>query len=574
MENSKLKHSLLINICSVSLSCFVYSFSALAQDLQQSNVIFDFLDNVQNTTFNNKELEKTFSYSVAQNNNETSEIRQIESITQIKVEGNSIFTEEINQIIQSYKNQQITIEILNAIAEQISQLYINQGYITTRAVLSNISDNIAFIRVDEGLIETLEIEGAQELENYVRQRINFATKPPLNSNTLEDQLKLLKSDSLIETIEASLRPGTSERRNILTVKVSEANPFFGTIGIDNYSPPSVGATQMTLSAGHLNLFGFGDSLSFSYQPRLKDFFGTYSLDTVYRFPVNPMNGTVMVRVALQENTIIEQTFANLDIRGESQFYEISYRQPLIRNPRKEFALSLGMNYRNSQTFAGGLPLPFSIGPDSEGRSRTNVLILGQDYVTRDTRGAWRLGSQIRLGVGLFDVTTSQNTNDPDGYFVAWSGQVQRVKSLNPDNLLIVQGELQLSLDPLLPSEQFVIGGGQSVRGYRQNVRGGDNGFRFSIEDRITLVRNEDLFPTFQVAPFFDMGGVWNVSSNPNPQSDRKFIASFGMGFIWQPIPNLNMRLDYAPRLLNLVKIQDRSNNIQDDGLYFNLKYNL
>ena len=61
----------------------------------------------------------------------------------------------------------------------------------------------------------------------------------------------------------------------------------------------------------------------------------------------------------------------------------------------------------------------------------------------------------------------------------------------------------------------MIGGAQSVRGYRQSALSGDNGFRFSIEDRIALAHNQEGNPFFQVAPFADLGVVFN-SENPNP----------------------------------------------------------
>ncbi|BAQ62603.1 hemolysin activation/secretion protein [Geminocystis sp. NIES-3708] len=491
-------------------------------------------------------------------------------IKNIQVKGNSILNNEINTIIEPYKNQSVTGETLKNVADQITQIYLNKGYITTRAIVENVIDEVAIIRVDEGQVEAIEIEGAKRLENYVRQRVALGTTTPLNSGNLEDQLRLLKTDPLIDNIEATLRQGNAEKQSILVIKVSEADPFFATIGIDNYSPPSIGASQMTFGAGYGNVFGFGDSFSVSYQPRLEDWTGTYNLDLYYNAPLNPMNGSLQARVSIQENTVVEGDFQELDISGESQFYELSYRQPLIRTPREEFALSVGMSYRNGQTFTFQGPTPFGVGPNDDGITRTNVITFGQDYVKRETTGAWALRSQFRMGVGLFDVTTSNRSNDPDGYFFAWLGQIQRVQLLNPDNLLIIQGDIQLSLDPLLPSEQFVIGGGQSVRGYRQNVRAGDNGFRFSIEDRITLIRNEEKFPIFQIAPFFDMGSVWNAQGNPNFSANQQFIAALGLGLIWQPINNLNIRIDYAPPLIDLI---DRGNNIQDDGLYFNLKYN-
>jgi hemolysin activation/secretion protein len=149
--------------------------------------------------------------------------------------------------------------------------------------------------------------------------------------------------------------------------------------------------------------------------------------------------------------------------------------------------------------------------------------------------------------------------------------VQRVQVLNNNNFLIVQGDIQLSTSGLLPSQQFVIGGGQSLRGYRQNVRAGDNGVRLSIEDRITVQRDEAGAATLQFAPFVDVGWVWNVSDNPNDATlqDERFLAGAGLGLIWQPLPKLNIRLDYG---IPLVDIEDRGENAQDRGFYFSVNY--
>ncbi|HAG83213.1 MAG TPA: hypothetical protein DCL61_19230 [Cyanobacteria bacterium UBA12227] len=126
---------------------------------------------------------------------------------------------------------------------------------------------------------------------------------------------------------------------------------------------------------------------------------------------------------------------------------------------------------------------------------------------------------------------------------------------------------------LLPAQQFVIGGGQSVRGYRQNVRSGDNGLRFSVEDQITLDRDEVNNPSLLLAPFFDMGVIWNHPDNPNELPSEQFLAGLGLGLIWLPelIPGLELRVDYG---LPLVSIDDRGDNIQDSGFYFSVRYGL
>ncbi len=191
---------------------------------------------------------------------------------------------------------------------------------------------------------------------------------------------------------------------------------------------------------------------------------------------------------------------------------------------------------------------------------------------RDTRGAWSVRSLFSFGTGLFDAT-NRSAPEADGRFFSWLGQVQRVQLLSSSQLLIVQADMQLTPDSLLPSQLFVLGGGQSVRGYRQNVRAGDNGFRLSVEDRIALQRNEAGTPTLQIAPFVDAGAVWNVTDNPNNEflPSQRFLLGAGVGVIWEPLPKLNLRLDYAPLFLDL---GDRGNNLQDDGFYFSANYQL
>ncbi|MGL5511284.1 MAG: BamA/TamA family outer membrane protein, partial [Microcoleaceae cyanobacterium] len=67
----------------------------------------------------------------------------------------------------------------------------------------------------------------------------------------------------------------------------------------------------------------------------------------------------------------------------------------------------------------------------------------------------------------------------------------------------------------------------------------------------------------------DMGMVWNHSNNELNDSypDQRFLAGLGLGVIWQPIPQLSIRLDYARYLVTL---EERGNNAQADGFYFNV----
>lgn len=483
-------------------------------------------------------------------------------------------SKELNRIIEKAQGLPLTLAELRSVADQITGWYFQQGYITSVATVeeSAIKDGIVPIRVIEGIIEEIKIDPPTRRINskYVRSRINLGVSKPFSQSKLEEQLRLLQTDPLFEKVEASIRPGTKQGQSIVVVRVTEANPFNLGFSGDNYSPPSVGSERLGVGIGYRNLTGLGDQIFGTYYFSTQKG-GSNAYDFTYQVPLNPMNGTLQIRTAINKVKVIEAPLDIFDIHGQSELYEFTYRQPLVRSLREEFALSVGFSIQNGQTFTFAGPTPFGIGPDENGNSSTRTIRFAQDYVRRDVKGIWGLRSQFNFGIGAFDATINSNPNKPDGRFFSWLLQVQRQQRLSPDNLLIAQTDLQLTPDGLLPSQQFVIGGGQSVRGYRQNVRAGDNGLRFSLEDRIALQRDATGDEVLQIAPFLDLGLIWNVDSNPNLIQRQKLIAGAGLGMLWKPIPNLNLRLDYA---LPFVELEDRRQNAQDNGFYFSASYRL
>lgn len=492
-------------------------------------------------------------------------------IRKIEVTGTTVLSQEIAAIAKPFEGRTVTFKDLTNVANNITQLYLSRGYITTRAILADqtITDGVVKILVIEGSIEKIEVRGTVRLNpSYVLRRIKLDTGTPFKQNQLEDQLRLLKADPLFTAVEATLKPGTTLGKSILTVRVKEANAIAGFVGVDNYSPPAIGSERNGIIISYRNPTGIGDELSAYYYRSTAGSFNSFDFN--YRIPVNAMNGTVQLRYAPSDSKIIESNFSRFNFRADSQLYEISYRQPLLRNPREEFALSVGFGVQNGQTFLfNNTPFPFGIGPSGNGNTKTRILKFGQDYVKRDLRGAWGLRSQFSFGLDVLDATTNSEPI-PDGRFFSWLGQIQRVQQLGRDNVLIAQADVQLTPDSLLPSQQFVIGGGQSLRGYRQNARSGDNGFRLSVENRIVMLRDKAGQPNLQFAPFVDMGGVWNKSDNPNKLAGETFLASVGLGLIWEPIPRLGVRLDYAAPL---IEWRDRGDNAQDRGFNFNVGYN-
>lgn len=130
----------------------------------------------------------------------------------------------------------------------------------------------------------------------------------------------------------------------------------------------------------------------------------------YKLPLNADDSTLQLRGSFNDNRVIQDDFKDLDIEGESEFYEISYRHPLMRSTSEEFALLADFTIQNGKFSVARIP--------SIEDSRTRVIKLGQDYLKHDKQGAWVVGSQFSMGTGLFDATkTSEST--ADGQFFSW-----------------------------------------------------------------------------------------------------------------------------------------------------------
>lgn len=485
-------------------------------------------------------------------------------IKEIRVLGNTVLKDKINQLIQEYSNcnQQkcsVTFEDLIQLRSAITELYINNGYVTSGAFILNnqfIETGIVEIQVVEGELERIEIEGLNNLQKkYVRSRIRRATKPPLNRKNLEEALQLLQIDPLLKQVNARLIAGSTPGRNVLLMQLQERDAFNAGIAINNNQSPTIGSLQGIAFASYNNLLGLGDKLTAEYG--LTEGLDLYSLG--YKVPFNAKDGTFNLRYSNNNSEIIENQFDDLGIRSDSETLALGFRQPLVKKPQTELALGLALDIRRSQTFLlDDIPFSFSEGPE-DGKSKVSVIRFSQDWLQRNAKQVLAARSQFSFGIDAFDATVNDGT---DGRFFAWLGQFQWVQQVSPKTLVLAKINAQLTPDALLPLEKLSLGGVDTVRGYRQNQLVADNGIIGSVELRLPLTSNNLL----QLRPFFDIGTAWNNRAD-NP--DTQTVAGLGMGLTWQPNRNLFLQLDYG---IPLIAVEDEGDSLQENGVYFSLQY--
>ncbi|MEH2146423.1 ShlB/FhaC/HecB family hemolysin secretion/activation protein [Nostoc sp.] len=509
-------------------------------------------------------------------------------VERFEVVGSTVFSpEELALATAEFTKRPISLAQLFQASSKITDLYVNNGYITSGAYippqtlqsrvvkiqvvggkLEALKSHIVKIQVVEGKLEDIQVTGTRRLNpNYVRSRLAIATSPPLNRQRLLEALQLLQLNPLIQKVSAELSTGSRTGTSLLEVKISEAKTLSSQIVLDNGRSPSVGSFRRGLRLNEANLLGFGDGLSLGYT----NTDGSNSFDANYTLPLNPKNGTLTFNYGITSSHVIEPPFDFLDIESTSPYYELTFRQPIVQTPTQEFVLGLTASRRESDIssllqrygFPGSVLSP---GADEQGRTKVSALRFFQEWTSRNSREVIALRSQFSLGIDVLNATINQNA--PDSRFFAWQGQAQWVRLLAPETLLLLRLNTQLASRALLPLEQFGLGGQDSIRGYRQDYLLTDNGTFVSAEVQVPILRLPQINSTLQVVPFIDFGVGWNSSGRENP--DHNTLAAVGLGLRWSQGDRFTVRLDWG---IPLVSVDSNDRTLQDNGLYFSLLYN-
>jgi hemolysin activation/secretion protein len=298
------------------------------------------------------------------------------TVERFEFEGNTAFSDQILATVTApFVQRSITFAELLQAEAAITKHYIDAGYINSGAVILAgqaflQTGAVIKIQVIEGGLEEIQVTGTKRLKpNYVRSRLKLATAKPLNQKRLLKALQVLQLDPLIQSISADLSAGSRPELSVLNVKVKEAKSFKAEFFADNARTPSVGSFRRGVRVNEGNVLGFGDALGVEYANTN----GSNALNLNYKVPVNARNGSVAISGGVSFTNVIEEPFNNLDIKGDSYFVDLSFRQPIVQTPTQEFALGITASGQESHTQLLGINYPLSPGADASGTTQIAAL---------------------------------------------------------------------------------------------------------------------------------------------------------------------------------------------------------
>jgi len=398
--------------------------------------------------------------------------------------------EEIQAVTDAYIGKQVALKDLREMAERITNLYRDKGYMTCGAVLppQRIHDGVVEIRLIEGKTGKVNLTGNRFTKTgYITSRIGLKPGEIANTDKLNKDLRWFQGTNDVQ-LRVVMKPGAEEGTTDYDIMVFEPQNQSVTLYVDNDGYETSGRWREGIFYNMKSLTGHRDSLRAHFIR--SD--GTKAWALGYSVPISKKGMRLDLDYSGNRTEVIkgELKNRNLDVTGKSTSFSLTWRVPFHVTDRSRH--EAGLQYINQSTktdlYHGLFPwvddkinrvIPYvsftHYGKDSVFYHKHSFVLSRRSYIdgASDTAKLYRLSSFWQ----------KRNTN---GQF--WQARLD--------------GQLGNS-DNLSASDRFFIGGVNSVRGYEEGFIGGDKGIAMGIEYHIPV----DKAKRFFVYPFFDWGTI-------------------------------------------------------------------
>ena len=425
---------------------------------------------------------------------------------------------------------------------QVMQQYKNNGYILANITnLSLTPDGVLHVGISEGTIEGYKLHGNKRTKNYVIER-ELRQKPgdPFNVLLMKRGVQRLNNLGLFDDVEVKLLQGSKPNSVVVDVEVYEQNT--GTVGIGaGYSDSDGVVGQLTYS--EKNFLGTGSALSATWEFGGSD---NANYNISYTKPWIDKKETAMT-INLYRGTHEYTDYnrdgneiANYDKRRMGE--EITFSRAegeFVRN-----SISLRHRKDDYRGPVGGGPQYYEPGYPGEtyGKSvkerreenfgETRSIAFTRVYDNRDSVFDPHHGKRnsYSLEVAGFGGDFSYTKLSADyRYYWELNPKTKHVLALN------VAGGYAWGDMPL--SQRFSVGGGSTLRGYRDDQFKGNSMLRASLEYRVPISKK------FSLVAFVDEGYAWDKRDEKRFDL-KKMKTGYGIGARFQT-PIGPVRLDYG-----------------------------
>ncbi|WP_080411865.1 ShlB/FhaC/HecB family hemolysin secretion/activation protein [Burkholderia ubonensis] len=440
------------------------------------------------------------------------------------------------QVTQDYAGRCLGVSDIEAILSLFTKSFIERGFVTTRVYLpaQDLRSGRLVVTIVAGKIENYIAEGDRGRSIWLRGAFPASPGDLLNLRDLEqgiDQINRLGSNDA----RLDLRPGSQPGQSIVAVINEGRFPLHLFTSTDNLGANATGRNGLSATVTADSLLGLNEMLALTRRQSAFPFDGAHRSDSTalnVQLPVGYSTFSLNLSQSNYTNTLTLPSGISLVATGRVDSWSIGADRVIYRDRGTRMHLSATLGMMSSKNWLDGQFLQVS-------SRKLSFLSVGVSGFTHAFGGA----ANARVGVvrGLSWFGGLRDASDlPDDLphaqatkFTLEVGYDRRFRLGGVALVWSAQGSVQRALDTLYGSQQILIGGPSTVRGFLNSSLTGDNGY---------YVRNELSLPWRLDARWlgalsgraytgFDWGNVTNRAADV--PSGSLAGVTLGLGLNWK-----------------------------------------
>ncbi|SLM63257.1 ShlB/FhaC/HecB family hemolysin secretion/activation protein [Dickeya aquatica] len=374
-----------------------------------------------------------------------------------------------------YVGQCVQLAQINQLVHDVSNWYIERGYVTSRAFLreQDLSGGELQLEILEGRVEAITVN--QATAGLTRAAFAGMEGQVLNLRDIEqgmEQMNRLPSQQV--TVE--IAPGREAGYSRVNLTRAVRGPVSGSVTLDNSGQRSTGVWQLSGSLVVDNVLGVADQwfVSPGHSSRFASSHDARSVQAGMTVPWGYWTLGYSYSQSHYRNIFINRDYP-WDSAGRSDTHRLSLSRVVYRNARMKTALSATVSRRSSRHTLNGTVLPsgrqFSSVSLGLGHSQTlwgGLATFNPGY----SRGVRWLGGETDAG---------REAGAPRAAFNKWTLSASYAHPLADGVGYLGSLYGQYAADRLYGVEQLTLGGESSVRGIRSQYTAGNRGLYWRNE---------------------------------------------------------------------------------------------
>ncbi|HVO20370.1 MAG TPA: ShlB/FhaC/HecB family hemolysin secretion/activation protein [Anaeromyxobacter sp.] len=409
----------------------------------------------------------------------------------------------------------------------LEKAYADKGYqaVTVAIPPQTVKGGVVTLQVTEGKIDRLRVRGARYfLPSEVKRLAPSLAegKVPNLEAMVKDIVALnqLPDRRVTPVLRAGEIPGTVE----VDLDVNDELPLHGSLEVNNRHSPGTTATRVNGSVRYDNLWQLGHSLTLAFQlapQRLKDG-EVFSASYLARFADTPWLSLGLSGL-LQESDV--STLGSIAVSGRGQVLGARASFTLPGSASFFQGLSAGLDYKRFHEAV-------SFGTDTQ-RNPIEYWPATLQYSASLLAGSshTEMGAAVVSNIRALSSSTARfdaKRYGASANFTYFRGSAEHTHDLPLRFQAYLRGQGQYTADPLVGSEQFTVGGADSVRGYLEAQAAGDYGVAATAELRGPALDVGGALEGWRLHLFSDFGRV-RVRETPPGQTALFHLLSLGGG---------------------------------------------